>query len=600
MRAARANRLARLASRRRPDGTLTGRAVRAWTRLAAEARDRTVREVLLAAWLGDPHEDTWEHVSRWCTPADVLAAAVDPARTAGSRAALGAYCTRNGLVPDNPVERVVFYVLTGDQERYQATDPDGTLLAGAYRNANEATREALRHTVVGVGDLDLVRVIADRPDRTLTVAEADYLARQLADEGEWERLWRLVPAMPLAGAVRAARRFTDWRPDDDAGRAFLTLLAGTDPDVLAAPEAAASWIRNAWTGSFSFTPDGSAIAVRYRRGTKVFALPGGKLLVNHPGSGYHNLMALDGGTILYLGPPRAEYPVVRRAPGRAAETLIFDAPGARCGRTPDGFVVDHRNVLYFGRAEGPWTRTVGGPLSISSSTAAKSMIAADPVSGNLAFRVYDDGRDLVLVDADLRVLASCPLDGPADGAFCGPERLVLWQWGGDRCVELWQRDGTDLVRTARTALTVYMRPAVAPGRVVVRSAEGLVWLDPGTLVPVAAPPGCPAIDASVASFSPDGSLLGVVTERGLEVHDLSLYQLAELIRTPLSQARLTDLETVAMMEKRQLTGRLAAVVALLRAGLEHRFGAEVALGAGTHVAGDADDIALGGDACRGN
>jgi hypothetical protein len=596
MRVAHAIRLARLASRRRPDGTLTGRAVRAWERLAAEAHDHTVRNVLLAAWLADPHEDTWEHVGRWCTPADVHAAAVDPARTAGSRAALGAYCTRNGLVPDNPVERAVFYVLTGDQERYQAADPDGTLLAGAYRNAAEATREALRHTMVGAGELDLVRVIADRPDRPLTAAEAGYLARQLADAGEWARLWRLVPAMPLAAAMGAARRFIDWRPDDDAGRAYLTHLARTDPDVLAALGAAAvTLIRNLSTTTFSFAPDGTEIAVRHRRGTKVFALPGGDLVATHPGSGYHNVTALGGATIVYTDGPKADYPVIRRAPDRPAETLIFDAPGAKYGRTSDGFVVDHRNVVYFGRASGPWTRTVGGPLSIASRTAARSMIAADPVSGNLAFRVFDDGgRDLVLVDAELRVLASSSLDGPGSGAFCGPEQLVLWHWGEGSRLELWQRDGSDLVRTAGTALTVYMTPAVAPGRVVVRRTEGLVWLDSATLTPVAAPPGFPAVDSSKASFSPDGTLLAVATDRGVDVHDLPMHQLTELTRTPLSQARLTDLETVAALAERQLTPGVGEVLALLRAGLEYRFGAEVALGPGTRVAGGADDIALGG------
>jgi hypothetical protein len=568
--------------------------VRAWARLAAGADDPTVRGALLNAWLNDPHEDTWEYAGRWCTPADVLAAAVDPARPAASRAALGAYCVRTGLVPDNPVERAVFFVLTGDQERYQAADPDGTLLAGAYRNAAEPTREALRHTVVGAGELDLVRVIADRPGRVLTAAEADYLARQLADAGEWPRLWRLVPAMPLAEAVRAARRFTEWRPDDEAGQAFLLRLAGTDPEVLTAPEAVTR-IRNPYTSSFSFAPDGTEIAVRYRRGTKVFALPGGKLIGNHSGSGYHNLMALGGATIVYNDGPTAGYPVVRRALGSPAETLIFDAPGANFGRTPDGFVIDHRNVVYFGRAEGSWTRTIGGPLSISSSTAAKAMVAADPTSGNLAFRVFDEaGRVLVLVDADLRVLASAPLDGPISGTFCGPERLLMWQWGDGRRVELWQRDGTTLVRTARTDLTVYMTPAVGPGRVAIRGPEGLVWLDAGTLTPAAGPPGFPATDSRMVKFSADGSLLAVVTDRGLDVHDLPLRHLAALTRAPLSQAPLTDLETVAALEERRLTPQVGEVVSLLRAGLAYRFGAEVALGSGTPVPGGADDIALGG------
>jgi hypothetical protein len=202
MRRARANRLARRAFRLRADGSRGPGARLAW-RTLTRMPDGNAVMALRDAWLRDPRDDTWQDVRRFYPPADVLAAAVDPGRSAELRAALGAFCLGHGMVPDNDVARALFFVLTGEHERYEALDPDGTLLAAAYRVASEATREVLRHTMLGLGAVDMVHVIADRPDRDLTEAEADYLVGQLAGAGDWAGLWRLLPTVPLAGAVRA-------------------------------------------------------------------------------------------------------------------------------------------------------------------------------------------------------------------------------------------------------------------------------------------------------------------------------------------------------------------------------------------------------------
>src|SRR5262245_43376736 len=214
MRTGRANRLARRADRLREDGTRGRRARRAWEILAAAAGrfDATATAALRETWLRNPREVTWPDVARWCSPADVLAAAVAPHRTATARAAIGAFCVRHDLVPDNEIDTVLFLVLTGQHERYEALDPDGTLLASGYRGASHTTKAALRQTMLGLGAVSLVRVIADRPDRTLTMAEGDYLATQLANARDWDQLWRIVPTIPFAGAVRAAKLFGDWRP----------------------------------------------------------------------------------------------------------------------------------------------------------------------------------------------------------------------------------------------------------------------------------------------------------------------------------------------------------------------------------------------------
>jgi hypothetical protein len=605
MRVVQANRLVRRAGRRRSDGTLTWWARRAWERLAdaSQSRDDLTAEALRKAWLDDPRDDTWGYVSRWCTPADMFAAAVDPDRGARSRAAIGGYCVEHDLVPDNPVERALFFVLTGQHQRYQALDLDGTLLAGAYRGATEATREVLRGTMLGVGELNLVRVIADRPDRVLSGAEADYLAGQVADAGDWERLWRLIPAMPLASALRAARLFPHWRPDDGAGRDFFGRLAGTNPDAITALGQAVVtslerlYPSRSWDGIPSFAPDNSEVSFE---GT-LFTLPGGQVVAHYETAAQE--LALGNATIVHMDYEGTYGPtIIRNAPGRPPETLLRGLNSPHIGSTRDGFVVGAQDKLWFGSATRSWSRVARVEWPADVATSEKTLLAADLVSGNLAFRVgngdeEDDGytEDLVLVNANGQLLARAKVD---DGfryvnAFYGPDQVLAESW--DPPLGLWRRDGSDLVLAATAEIRLHVvAPVPARNLVVIRREDKLTWLDAGTLTEVDPPAGFPVLDSRMVSFSPDGSLVAVKVEDRVEVHDLRLHQLADLASRSLSQARVTDLEAVAELRKRKVATHVRPAVDLLHAGLAYRFGADIALGSGTRIAGGASDIALGG------
>lgn len=527
---------------------------------------------------------------------DVLtAAAVNPRLPAAARTRLGAVCVRHELVPDNEIERALFFVLTGQHERYEALDPDGTLLAGGYRGAPEATRKALRDTMLGLGAVDLVRVVAERPDHPLTGTEADYLATQLARAGEWDRLWRLVPTFPLASAVRAAPLFGHWRPPDDAGRALLRRLATTDPAALgAAADAAVNRFPVTHPSRYSFAPDGSELAVGNAKGTVVLDSRTGRRLAEYPA---HTPLALGDGAIVHTGSGKDNWSVVRCTPDRPYEVLVPDKPGAGIGGTPDGFVVSFDRNLWFGAATGSWTRQE----SVDES-ARYALAAADPVSGRLVLRA-SKWRDLVLYDADLTVLARFTHNNSLDGLFCGPDRLLL-AGTGHTTLESWQRDGTTFVRTATVGLDDnLLPPAPLPARdlVVIRREGRLAWLDAATLTEVDRPSGFPAIDAWHMAFSRDGTLAAVARfgeanrlRNTVEVYDLGLCQLTPLLDTSFARMVPSDLAAVEALAGRELTPPVAAAVDLLRAGLAHRFGTDIALGAGGDRAG-ADDIALGGD-----
>ena len=218
----RALRLARRAQRRRGDGSRGPLARRAWRILAAAADggDRSAISAVYRSWLRAPDEETWKLLSRWRAPsalaADVLAAAADPGRPAGQRALLGAFCARHGLAPEQDGPRALFHVLTGQAAQHRAADPDGTLLAAAYRAAEEPARAAVREALAEAGDLDLARAVLVARDRDRVAPQAGeerrYLARQLADHRDWAGLWRLAKELPLAEAVTATRLSGDGWP----------------------------------------------------------------------------------------------------------------------------------------------------------------------------------------------------------------------------------------------------------------------------------------------------------------------------------------------------------------------------------------------------
>ncbi|MEE1939993.1 hypothetical protein V1L54_11375 [Streptomyces sp. TRM 70361] len=147
------------------------------------------------------------------------------------------FCVAHGLAPSGEVERAVFFVRTGQQEQYEALDPDGALLALGYRGASTAERVELRAAMAALDGIDTLRVLAgQRSDRRefafLTAAERNWLVRQLTDRGDWDRLWPLVPLMPLPQAVDTVGRFGAWRPAAGEDRELFEALRTADPLIV--------------------------------------------------------------------------------------------------------------------------------------------------------------------------------------------------------------------------------------------------------------------------------------------------------------------------------------------------------------------------------
>jgi hypothetical protein len=647
----RAARLARRAARRRGGGSRGLLARLAWRALArADEQDGNAAMGVWQVWLASPDDEAWDLLARRPGQVDrraqALAVAVDPGRPAASRAAIGAFCAAREMAPGDPVERALFFVLTGRHAQHRAADPDGSLLAAAYRAADEPTRAAVREELAGAGDLDLVRVVAGGPGPgrrpALTADESGYLVGQLAGRRDWAGLWRLAPGLPLAEAVAAVARFGDgWQPADDRGRALFRRLARMSPAEIAGARAALDPVLIQIDGTIvrgSISPDGRWLAVATLADSSIdlFELPAGTLAMRYDNPGFHPRLLLHlGDALLAAGHSSRTFAWEQFRYSRSqAEALWQDRVRAEAlALHPDGFVAlcaDPGRVPYHLRFCEPGGRPawsvslhdLGVPEALTRLK--PRLVAADPASGRLALylerfpaaRRSGYERYLWVLETrsgHARVLARCMaaeptrsvLGGePVSGAcFIGPERLVV---GRKRDVRLYQLSDRGVRRLASTPVPDGNVALIAiPARhetALLDSIGRVKYLDERTLTRVRAPREFTGRSGRDLWGTPDGRLLALAGNGNVEVvlHPLS-DTLAALADRPLASLAPGDIATVTGALRDTAAGWAARpLLEVLAACLEYRFGDELALGAAAPVQAAADDVALassGGRPC---
>ncbi|WP_155059141.1 hypothetical protein [Streptomyces blattellae] len=242
-----ASRLTELAARRRADGSRGWRARRAWSQVvrACAAGDPAVHEAVRrrAADLPDPDVG------------DLLAVA-----------------------PSEPADQAAYLTLIGQPAQRQALDPDGSLLALAYRAATPGLRGRLRTVMAAEGDGEVIRVVVtgDRRDRIaeMTYDELDYLAHHLAERQDWAELRRLTRDLPPAKAAAAAALL----PVPERAGGVAEVLSGASvrspgqlrdlvdrlPQKPLITHVVSAEVP-AWYYRASFSPDTSELALRYGR-----------------------------------------------------------------------------------------------------------------------------------------------------------------------------------------------------------------------------------------------------------------------------------------------------------------------------------------------
>ncbi|MEW5872055.1 MAG: hypothetical protein AB1894_22490 [Chloroflexota bacterium] len=140
---------------------------------------------------------------------------------------------QGGFLPKDSYQRSLFLFLTGQWPAYLELDFDHRILGAAYQTAEAGLRRRILEQARASGQTRLLGIIAGRAVTFQTSEEAEFLARLLAETGEWGRLWEKVCEFPLGVSLQAVRNLAgcDWLPEREDERlalADLVRLASAD------------------------------------------------------------------------------------------------------------------------------------------------------------------------------------------------------------------------------------------------------------------------------------------------------------------------------------------------------------------------------------
>ncbi|GAB1510408.1 hypothetical protein [Actinophytocola sp. KF-1] len=647
--------VARRAARAHGTGWRARRAVR-WLVRAGDRGDRDAIDALWDVWLADPVAEVQAALDRWRRPHSggglslvalgepaAIPDVVDAAGRAGhpiqatARAAvldgsqelvdavcaaataddgLAAFCVEHHLAPADPHRAAVFFLLTGQLEKYRYADPDHSLVGLAYRTAPEEERARIRQRAAE--EPDLVRVLAETVRRNrlagITDPEARYLVDALAGRRDWAGLWELAKGLPVDHAAGAVARFDGWRPGGDdielfdllrqADRAALT----TSWAAVARPWTARAEVRGRVTCG-SMGPDGQRIAVAGTDFVQEFDVRRGDLVRGMPRAGVTGraVLVLDDGTVVRGGTHEHSG---RGYLIRGIRTMSTDQPVTDLARTPKGFVAltsGHAPHVVVYRVPGAdrdgfaqlWRRHDVVHRLGSTATAPAWQMTTDPGSGRIALA---DGARLYLTRKPraMALMAATPF---APGSvpcvtFCGPNQLA----GVDaqRVLRMWRRDRQRLTVVGEWRLGPVNGPACPvyladAGVLAVIDTDGVRGFDPVSLAETPAPAGLAGLRPTFLTAA--GGRLVVGGDGWVTVTDARIrWDVTELAARPLAGTTPADVALVRAQLRRQSADPAARpFLELLHDCLVHRFGTDVALGDGDALSAWADDIALGDD-----
>ena len=113
---------------------------------------------------------------------------------------LSALCVENGLLPSDPSQHALFYFLSGQWEKYYASDSDYRSIRIAYEGKNAVLQRRLIAVSRDSGNNAWLREINSSSENLPhggTLSDQHLLAASLIEQQQWPRLWDLLPNLPL-------------------------------------------------------------------------------------------------------------------------------------------------------------------------------------------------------------------------------------------------------------------------------------------------------------------------------------------------------------------------------------------------------------------
>lgn len=137
---------------------------------------------------------------------------------------LAVLCVENGLLPSEPAKYALFYFLSGQWEKYYASDSDYRSIRIAYEGKDPELQRRLIAVSRDSGNNAWLREINSSSENLPhggTLSDQHLLAASLIEQQQWPRLWDLLPNLPLlcmppVCEALSAAGFSPVQPDEKA------------------------------------------------------------------------------------------------------------------------------------------------------------------------------------------------------------------------------------------------------------------------------------------------------------------------------------------------------------------------------------------------
>lgn len=129
-----------------------------------------------------------------------------------------------GYAPQQPHERALFYLLTGQWENYERLDFDANLIEAVYAAGSEALRQQITQAARLSGWSGFIQAIAGGRSRRrlaeLSEFEWEAVLLILSRTQRWQETWQLAQSAPTNWSARLLRSLNeaDWSPSTEEER----------------------------------------------------------------------------------------------------------------------------------------------------------------------------------------------------------------------------------------------------------------------------------------------------------------------------------------------------------------------------------------------
>ena len=109
-------------------------------------------------------------------------------------------CVTNELLPSDASQQALFYFLSGQWEKYYASDSDYRRIRIAYEGKDPSLQRRLITVSRDSGNSAWLRDVSSSSENiphSGTLADQHMLADSLIEQREWTRLWNVLPGLPL-------------------------------------------------------------------------------------------------------------------------------------------------------------------------------------------------------------------------------------------------------------------------------------------------------------------------------------------------------------------------------------------------------------------